>query len=74
MLLAHVQVASQAEDLKKTHANIKEGQRNLELLERSLHETRLQILSQVEANKLLQLEGQDLNEKLVSSWSCYGSI
>ena len=54
--------------MRRAREEIKEGQRNLELLERSMHEARLQLLSQVEASKLIQLEGQDINEKLVSAF------
>ena len=46
-------------------AEQKEAKRNIELLDISLQESRSQLLGQVDAGRLMQIEAQDMNEKLV---------
>ena len=61
------QVAATSAALKLSQAELKATNRSIELLERSLQDAQSQLLGQVESHKLLQIEGQDLNEKLVGA-------
>ena len=58
-------MAATTELLKRMQAEQKEAKRNIELLDISLQESRSQLLGQVDAGRLMQIEAQDMNEKLV---------
>ena len=66
-------MAATTELLKRMQAEQKEAKRNIELLDISLQESRSQLLGQVDAGRLMQIEAQDMNEKLVNDHYCNAS-